>query len=187
MEEKNNIDNKILNLMLLNPHLSYIQGYTNIYHKKNPNDNNNQQEDKFLEHAFISNQIKNEQNQDKNKNNNKNAVIPSIYNSNVTVNMNPGGLGQVSNSISENNNLSNFSIYVGGKKIDNSNNIPEQFKDVNQNNNIYENNINNKNKLNEESQNKSDNSPNIAPPENILNPIYLFQLIITKNLYLKIL
>ena len=171
MEEKNNIDNKILNLMLLNPHLSYIQGYTNIYHKKNQNDNNNQPEDKFLEHAFIANQINNEQNQDKNKNNNKNAVIPSIYNSNVTVNMNPGGLGQVSNSISENNNLSNFSIYVGGKKIDNSKNIPEQFKEYNQNNNIYENNINNKNKLNEESQNKSDNSPNIAPPENILNPI----------------
>ena len=133
MENIINIDNNILTLMLLNPHLSYIQGYTNIYHKNNEiNVIGGEGDNTLYNHAFITNQLNNHNNNL--VNNNNNIIAPSIYNSSVTVNMNQEGSGNFPNNNINNGNQSNFHIFNNGGNINNSNNnIQEQFQDNNQN------------------------------------------------------
>ena len=142
MENQKNIDNKILNLMMLNPNLSYVQGYTNIYceKNKNKNKNNNNEDNKINNFVLLSNHINS--NADNNMNsftkdllkinmkfvNMQNLVQPDEKN--FEINMVPGGLAPFQNN--ENNNLnSNFSKYYEGEKENNSDIIPDQFKDNN--------------------------------------------------------
>ena len=185
MENQNNIDNNILNLMLLNPHLSYIQGYTNIYHKNDEiNVIGGEGDNTLYNHAFITNQLNNNNNL---VNNNNNKIAPSIYNSSVSVNMNQGSSEAFPNNNNNinNGNQSNFHIFNNGGNINNSNNnIQEQFQDNNQNSsintdiifnqspiNINDINLNSIN-LNEVSEIKPNDSLNLTNSENVLNPIY---------------
>ena len=110
MENIINIDNNILTLMLLNPHLSYIQGYTNIYHKNDEiNVIGGEGDNTLYNHAFITNQLNNHNNNL--VNNNNNIIAPSIYNSSVTVNMNQEGSCNFPNNNINNGNQSNFHIF----------------------------------------------------------------------------
>ena len=185
MENQNNIDNNILNLMLLNPHLSYIQGYTNIYHKNDEiNVIGGEGDNTLYNHAFITNQLNNNNNL---VNNNNNKIAPSIYNSSVSVNMNQGSSEAFPNNNNNinNGNQSNFHIFNNEGNINNSNiNIQEQFQDNNQNSsintdiifnqspiNINDINLNSIN-LNEVSEIKPNDSLNLTNSENVLNPIY---------------
>ena len=163
MENQKNIDNKILNLMMLNPNLSYVQGYTNIYceKNKNKNKNNNNEDNKINNFVLLSNHINS--NADNNMNsftkdllkinmkfvNMQNLVQPDEKN--FEINMVPGGLAPFQNN--ENINLnSNFSKYYEGEKENNSDIIPVQFKDIN----------------NEDNQNSIINASNIINT-NIIN------------------
>ena len=144
MENQKNIDSKILNLMMLNPHLYYVQGYTNIYCEKNKNlnnnINNNNEENKIYNFVLLSNQINN------NADNNMNSITKNLLNNNMKfvnmqnlvnpdnknneINMVPGGLDPFQNN-KNNNSDSNFSKYYEGEKENNSEIIPEQFKENN--------------------------------------------------------
>ena len=161
MENQKNIDSKILNLMMLNPHLYYVQGYTNIYCEKNKNlnnnINNNNEENKIYNFVLLSNQINN------NADNNMNSITKNLLNNNMKfvnmqnlvnpdnknneINMVPGGLDPFQNN-KNNNSDSNFSKYYEGEKENNSEIIPEQFKENNENNQNNTNMINNNNIIN---------------------------------------
>ena len=163
MENQKNIDSKILNLMMLNPHLSYVQGYTNIYCEKNKNlnnnINNNNEENKIYNFVLLSNQMNNK------ADNNMNSIAKNLLNNNmkfvnmqnlvnpidknIEINMVPGGLGPFQNN-KNNNSDSNFSKYYEGEKENNSEIIPDQFKENNENNQNNTNmiNINNNNIIN---------------------------------------
>ena len=177
MDVPNDIDNKILNLMLLNPHLSYVEGYTNIYCEKNKNVQN--EDNNINNYVVLSNQLNNNLNKetaslinDNMKFVNMNNMIPFIYNQDVEINMNVGGGSPAPNNekdinrdnfnvINNNNFQSNFSIYINGEKKNSSEGIPIQFKDINYQDNIensLNNNINHNNNTNNNIVNNQENN-----------------------------
>ena len=115
-----NDDQEIYNLMRLNPDMTYVKGYKNIFCEKN-NDNNN-----IINHKNFSELANNkyQYNYDNNiSNNNQNKIAPNILNPNNIVRGN------------------NFSIYdINNNKISN-NGPPDQFKSAinEKNNNIKQN------------------------------------------------
>ena len=169
-----NEDKKIFIKMKLNPDMTYVQGYKNVYCPKNQDDKN------IINHPMLSLLINNKQNfnynnivpDDENKFFKLNQVAPQNFFPNIIV----GG-----HNPNQQINPNNFSIYdENNNKIINDG-IPDQFKDsfndINANNNIIiNNNINNNkvvNKEKEKNEIKIENNVNNANNiNNINNDIY---------------
>lgn len=168
-------DKKIFIKMKLNPDMTYVQGYKNVYCPKNQDDKN------IINHPMLSLLINNKQNfnynnivpDDENKFFKLNQVAPQNFFPNIIV----GG-----HNPNQQINPNNFSIYdENNNKIINDG-IPDQFKDsfndINANNNIIinNNNINNNkvvNKEKEKNEIKIENNVNNANNiNNINNDIY---------------
>ena len=180
-----NISSEIHSLMIMNPQMSYIQGFKNCYYQGNQNNNNNQNNNDINKFTIISTYINDNPNDIIFKNQNDsnkfvnlhNIVQPDIYGKNVQFNMIMGGDQQ-------NNVNSNFTMYQNGKKV--NFNFPNQFTDNeqndsnnNQNNNDEPNNYNNINPYpNDNNDNANNNNINnnvnynYNPNYNINNDIY---------------
>ena len=139
-----NINNQILALMKNNPQLRYIKGYENIYYNKNQI-KEEEKKNNAINFLQISEQINNNQiniNQNIPNNSNKfieikNNVVPQIFNSKISPNMNLGaGEPFFNNNNINQGNFQNFTKYVNDNKIDNISGVPKQFQDNNSQNNF---------------------------------------------------
>ena len=144
-ENKNiDINIKILALMENNPHLRYIQGYENIYYNKNQI-KEEEKKNNAISFIKISEQINNNQiniNQNIPNNSNKfieikNNVVPQIFNSKISPNMNLGaGEPFFNNNNINQGNFQNFTKYVNDNKKENISGVPKQFQENNSQNNF---------------------------------------------------
>ena len=158
---KMNVDPKIYFMMKLNPDMTYVKGYKNVFCEKNK-DNNNK-----INHPILSLMINNKDkfNYDKvipNNNPDKFFQLNKISPQNLCPNIVVGGNNP--------NNLNNFSFYdINNHKITNDD-VPDQFKSINneQNNN----NLNNNNTNNDVNNNNLNDIKTINEVPNINNDIY---------------